>query len=140
MAFELLFQDTVPSWLARIDAGANTIWENWEGVDDDGLGSLNHYSKGAVVTFLHRYVAGIRPDEDFPGYRRFCIEPVVGGGLTSAHATLDGPYGRIESSWTRSGNDFDLRVTVPPGTDATVVLPNGTEHTIGPGTAAFTSP
>ena len=85
VAFELLFQDTVPSWLAMIDAGANTIWESWEGIDaEEGVGSLNHYSKGAVITFLHRYVAGIRPDEDAPGYRRFRIEPVIGGGLTSA--------------------------------------------------------
>ena len=67
VAFELLFQDTVPSWLAMIDAGANTIWESWEGIDaEEAVGSLNHYSKGAVITFLHRYVAGIRPDEDIP--------------------------------------------------------------------------
>ena len=140
VAFELLFQDTVPSWLAMIDAGANTIWESWEGIDaEEGVGSLNHYSKGAVITFLHRYVAGIRPDEDAPGYRRFRIEPVIGGGLTSASATLDGPYGRIESSWTRSGSDFELRVTVPPGSDATVVLPDGSRHVVGPGAATFTS-
>ena len=140
VAFELLFQDTVPSWLAMIDAGATTIWESWEGVDaEDGVGSLNHYSKGAVITFLHRYVAGIRPDEDAPGYRRFRIEPVPGGGLTSATRALDSPYGRIESSWTRSGNGLDLRVTVPPGTGATVVLPDGTRHEVGPGAATFTS-
>jgi alpha-L-rhamnosidase len=98
---------------------------------------LNHYSKGAVVTFLHRYVAGIRPDEDAPGYRRFRIEPVVGGGLTSASATLDCPQGRIESSWTRSGAGFELRVVVPPGSHATVVLPDGAEHQVGPGSATL---
>ena len=141
VAYELLFQDTVPSWLAMIDAGANTIWENWEGIDaEDGVGSLNHYSKGAVITFLHRYVAGIRPDEDAPGYRRFRIEPVPGGGLASAGAALDGPYGRIESVVDAVGSDFDLRVTVPPGTGATVVLPDGTRHDVGPGAATFTSP
>ena len=37
VAYELLFQDTPPSWLAMIDRGATTIWEHWEGVDADGV-------------------------------------------------------------------------------------------------------
>ena len=32
--------------------------------------SLNHYSKGAVVSFLHQYVAGIRLIDDAPGLPR----------------------------------------------------------------------
>src|SRR5258708_13086543 len=41
-------------------SGATTVWERWDGIDADGgpFESLNHYSKGAVITFLHRYVAG----------------------------------------------------------------------------------
>ena len=62
LAYELLFQDTEPSWLTMIDRGATTMWERWDGVDADGVPheSLNHYSKGAVISFLHRYVAGLR--------------------------------------------------------------------------------
>lgn len=58
VAFDLLFQDTSPSWLTMIDRGATTIWEHWDGIDAKGTpsGSLNHYSKGAVIGFLHRYV------------------------------------------------------------------------------------
>ena len=92
VAYTLLFQDTAPSWLAMIDQGATTIWENWEGPDagsDTGIASLNHYSKGAVISFLHRHVAGLRPDEDHPGYERFTIAPMPGGGLTSAEAVHD---------------------------------------------------
>lgn len=133
VAFELLLQDTPPSWLAMIDAGATTIWENWEGIDAGGSGSMNHYSKGAVVSFLHRYVAGIRPDPTAPGYRRFRIEPVPGGGITSATARLDAPPGPIESSWTTGSTTFSLEVTVPPGSAATIALPDGTEHEAGPG-------
>ena len=62
VAYDLLLQDTAPSWLVMIDRGATTMWERWEGVDEDGVPheSLNHYSKGAVVSFLHRYVAGLQ--------------------------------------------------------------------------------
>ena len=50
VAYDLLLQDTAPSWLVMIDRGATTVWERWEGIDDDGVPheSLNHYSKGAV--------------------------------------------------------------------------------------------
>ena len=82
VAYDLLFQNTSPSWLSMIDQGATTIWELWTGFDGKGEGSLNHYSKGSVVSFLHHYVAGLQIVE--PGYRRFRVAPRPGGGLTSA--------------------------------------------------------
>ena len=77
VAYELLFTDTMPSWLYMIERGATTVWERWDGVRPDGtpFESLNHYSKGAVVSFLHRYVAGIRLLENDGGaaYRHFRV-------------------------------------------------------------------
>ena len=140
LAFRLLLQETAPSWLSMMAAGATTIWENWEGAAEENPGSLNHYSKGAVVTFLHRYVAGIRPIDGEPAYRRFEIRPVPGGGLTWAEAELDSPYGRIRSAWRIEGESFDLEVDVPPGTEATVVLPDGSSVTVAPGHHVFTVP
>ena len=137
VAYELLFTDTMPSWLYMIERGATTMWERWDGMRPDGtpFESLNHYSKGAVVSFLHRYVAGIRLLEDGGGaaYRHFLIEPSPGGGITWAQARHDSPYGRIESSWRLSGDAFELVVTVPPGTTAEMVLPDGTTKTASSG-------
>jgi len=139
LAYELLFQDTEPSWLTMIDRGATTIWESWSGIDADGTPhlSLNHYSKGAVVTFLHRYVAGIQLLDDGPGYRRFRIAPRPGGGLTTARAAHDSPYGCIESSWRLRDDRFSLTVTVPPGTSAEVLLPDGHRFDAQPGTSHY---
>ncbi len=122
-----------------IDRGATTVWESWEGIDADGVPheSLNHYSKGAVIDFLHRYVAGIRLG-DAPAYRSFVIEPVPGGGLTSASAAHESPYGRIESSWAIHDGVLRLRVLVPPGTSA-VVRAGGREMVAGPGRHEFTT-
>jgi alpha-L-rhamnosidase len=140
VAYDLLRQDTPPSWLAMVERGATTVWENWEGLDEDGAGdgSLNHYSKGAVISFLHRYVAGIRLDE--PAYRRFRVEPRPGGGMTWAEAVHDSPHGRIGSSWRIAGGTFTLAVTVPPGTTAEVRLPDGTVRELEPGTAELRCP
>lgn len=138
VAYDLLRQDTPPSWLAMVDRGATTVWEDWEGVDGDGTASLNHYSKGAVISFLHRYVAGIRPSDDDVAYRRFRIQPEPGGGLTWAEAVHDSPYDRIESSWRTTERTFTLTTTVPPGTVAEVRLPDRTVVEVGPGTTEHT--
>ncbi len=140
LAFELLYQNTSPSWMTMLERGATTVWEDWDGIDDAGTpsASLNHYSKGAVISFLHRYVAGIQLDLTKPAYRRFRVVPRVGGGLTSVQATHECPYGLISVSWTlASSEDFQLQVTVPPGTHAEVVLPTGESAEVGPGTHQF---
>ena len=133
IAYALLLQTKAPSWLHMIESGATTIWENWEGLDNNGSGSLNHYSKGAVVSFLHRYVAGLRPVAGSPAYRSFEVRPVVGGGITRAEARLLSPYGPIETSWRVEGDSFALGFSVPSGTQADVTLPDGRTMTRGPG-------
>jgi alpha-L-rhamnosidase len=135
VAYELLFRDTEPSWLTMIDRGATTVWEAWNGVDADGVphDSLNHYSKGAVISFLHRYVAGIELLDAGPAYRRFRVRPRPGGGLTRAQAAHESPYGRIVVSWQLRGDDVGVSVTVPAGTSAEIVLPDGRTFDAGPG-------
>ena len=101
--------------------------------------SLNHYSKGAVISFLHNYVAGIaatrRPS---PAYRHFRVEPRPGwrDHLGRGRARL----ARTAGSSRRGDVDaetFELDVTVPPGTIAEVVLPDGSERTVVPGRHRF---
>jgi alpha-L-rhamnosidase len=135
VAYDVLLQDTPPSWMAMRARGATTVWENWEGIDADGVphDSLNHYSKGAVITFLHRYVAGLQLLQDHPGYRRFRVAPRPGGGLTWAEATHESPHGPIRVAWRIADGAFHLTVAVPPGTTAEVVLPDGSVREQAPG-------
>lgn len=138
-AYQLLFQDTEPSWLTMVDRGATTIWEAWNGIDERGTAhlSLNHYSKGAVVSFLHRYVGGIQLLDDAPGFRRFRVAPRPGAQLDWARTAHDSPYGPIDVHWTLAGSRFELVVTVPAGTSAEVVLPDGARHEAAPGVSRY---
>lgn len=133
LAYDLLRQDTTPSWLTMVDRGATTLWEHWDGVDARGVphGSLNHYSKGAVATFLHRYVAGLRPAS--PGHRQFEVRPRPGGGITWASARYHGPFGPIDLAWHVGDGAMELDVVVPGGSTATVVMPGGEPQEVGPG-------
>lgn len=139
LAYELLLQTSPPSWLHMLEHGATTVWELWDAIDEQGVAheSLNHYGKGAVIDFLHRYVAGLRSLDEGPGYRRFRVEPRPGGALTWAEASHESPYGRIEVAWRRHGQVVRLRVAVPPGTSCEVVLPDARGAEVGPGTALF---
>ncbi|MFJ5989242.1 family 78 glycoside hydrolase catalytic domain [Lentzea sp. NPDC092896] len=133
LAYALLFQNSPPSWLTMIDRGATTVWESWEGVDENGTPheSLNHYSKGAVISFLHRYVAGLRRVE--PTWRRFRVEPRPGGGIRSTSTTHTTRHGTISVAWRLDDERFALELDVPSGTVAEVRLPGETAHEVGPG-------
>ncbi|MHC3469450.1 alpha-L-rhamnosidase C-terminal domain-containing protein [Streptomyces sp. 7R007] len=104
-------------------------------------GGICPNGKGAVVSFLHQYTAGIRPhptpDATAAGYRRFVIAPRPGGGLTSASARHDCPHGTITSDWRRGADALTLTVDVPPGTEADI--PPGADPTrAAPGTHTYT--
>jgi len=151
VAYDLLMQDTEPSWLAMVDRGATTVWELWNGLDAGGTAhqSLNHYSKGAVVSFLHRYTAGLRQAPGSAGWDRVIIEPRPGAGITSAATSHLGPHGQITVAWTLSkgasgprGTDdgvLTLTADIPSGTTAEVLLPGEPAAAVGPGHHTFTA-
>jgi alpha-L-rhamnosidase len=135
VAYELLFQRTSPSWLTMLDRGATTVWEDWNGVDEHGhaTASLNHYSKGTVLGFLHSHIAGLRQSESSTAWEEFEVRPVLGGGLDHASARFLSPQGPIEASWIREGTSFALTVVVPSGSTATAKLPDGSGVFLTPG-------
>ncbi|MBR1669204.1 MAG: family 78 glycoside hydrolase catalytic domain [Butyrivibrio sp.] len=145
-AFKMLTCRECPSWLYEVKQGATTIWERWDGLDENGncpigddgtdtMISYNHYASGAVGDFLYRRVAGIEPIE--AGYRRFRIKPLVGGGLTSAQARVGTPYGEIKSDWHITDSRFTIDVKVPVGTECSLILPDGSEHDVTNGKYSF---
>ncbi len=139
LAYSLLMQDTSPSWLYAVKKGATTIWESWNGIDEEGNphNSLNHYSYGAIGNWLYQVVAGIAPGA--PGYRQIMFQPQPGGGLTFASASYQSLYGEIASRWQSDGERFQLTVTVPTNTTATVVIPTRLGRQITEGGVALES-
>ena len=126
-AYRLLLQTACPSWLYSVTMGATTVWERWDSMLPDGsinpgeMTSFNHYALGAVADWLHRTVAGLAPAE--PAYREILVRPLPGGGLTSAAARHETPYGPAAVSWERRDGRLHLTVEVPVGSSATVHVP-----------------
>ncbi|GGE92365.1 glycoside hydrolase family 78 protein [Mycetocola zhadangensis] len=140
-AYALLLERECPSWLYTVLQGGTTIWERWDSLLPDGtvnageMTSFNHYALGAVADWMHRVVGGLAAAE--PGYRRARIQPRPGGDLTSASATHLTPYGELSSSWSIVDGVFVLDVTVPTGTSAVVILPDGSEYEVSSGSHRF---
>lgn len=141
-AFKMLMNTKCPSWLYEVKSGATTIWERWDGLDENGecpigndgtdmMISYNHYASGAVGAFLYRRIAGIEAIE--PGYKRFQIRPFAGGGLTWAKGTTDTPYGKIVSQWRIENDRFYLEIEIPCSTVCMVKLPDGSQMEYGSG-------
>lgn len=137
-AYRLLTSTRCPSWLYQITMGATTTWERWDSMRPDGslnpggMTSFNHYALGSVAEWMHAHIGGLEPID--PGWKRFRVEPTVGGGLTSASTSHLTPYGEAKVEWKRNDDTMDLTVTVPVGTTAVVEIPNYKTREIGFGT------
>ncbi len=143
VAYKMLLNTKCPSWLYEVAQGATTIWERWDGLDENGqcpigddgtdmMISYNHYASGAIGDFLYKRVAGIEAVE--PGYRRVRVAPLLGGGLTWARGAVETVLGRVSSSWKIEGGRFEIEVEVPVGATCELVLPDGTVQELGSGT------
>lgn len=139
LAYTLLEQKTMPSWLYEIEQGATTIWEKWNPYKDGNydLYSLNHYANGAVGCWLFETVGGISPLA--PGFKKILIAPQPGGHLTWAKATYQSVHGLIVSSWKRQGPILLTHVVIPKGATAIVRLPNQPDKNLKSGTYHFKS-
>ena len=136
-AYRLLENEEIPGWLSMPKNGATTIWENWDGpfnTQGAGLGSLNHYSKGALVEWLFTSMCGIRVD----GENHFIVAPIDGGHFKYAKASYTSIYGTIESGWERGHNITVYTVSVPCNCTAQICLPGRETITAGSGTHHFT--
>ena len=144
-AYLLLNREEYPSWLYPVKSGATTIWERWDGqkpdgsFQDKGMNSFNHYAYGAIGDWMYRVMAGIELDPAEPGYKHVLIQPQPGGGFTSVKASHTSPYGSVSSAWTLANGTFELAVTVPPNTHATVRLPGAAIASVTEGGTAIGS-
>ena len=132
-AYKLLLQEDIPGLLYQVKQGATTIWESWEGnTGASGVASLNHYSKGAVVSWLIEGVCGIRVQNG-----AIAIRPQPYQLMEYASASFDAPCGRIESGWEYVGDKVEYTVTIPANTTASFIAPDGSRRELGVGEQSF---
>lgn len=118
--FDIINSKEYPGWGHMVDRGATTLWETWKESDD--IYSNSHPMFGSVTEWFYRWLGGIRPHPNYPGFERFYIKPFTPVGLESASTTYSAPNGKIISNWIKENQGYLFEITVPKTSIAQVVI------------------
>ena len=135
LAYRVMNQRTMPSYGWWIDQGATTTWEEW-----NGNGSRNHPMFGGGISWFYRYLAGMNPDPEKPGYRHIIFKPVPPKDITFATYSNLTPYGTASVDWKKNNGYFSMEVKVPVGCSATVWVPARAENEVTENGKRITAP
>ena len=132
LAVDLLLNEEYPGWLYAVNLGATTIWERWNSVmpdgkmNPDGMNSLNHYSYGSIESWMYRFVCGINPCEDAPGFKKAWIAPHTDKRFGFVKGSLNTPLGVYVSEWEYDKDGkTNYRIEIPFDATAIISLKEG---------------
>lgn len=127
LAYKLLFNRDLPSWLYQVEQGATTVWEHWDGIKPDGtfwaddMNSFNHYAYGSIGIWMYETIGGICLRA--PGYKQSLLAPKPTIALDFCRTSLETNYGKLSVEWKIQKGYLSFTFTVPSNTDAEIVLP-----------------
>jgi alpha-L-rhamnosidase len=130
-AFDLLFQNKIPSWLYEIESGATGIWESWMAILPGGKinpVSFIQYANGCIGDWMYRMIGGIDLTEN--GCSRIKMAPQMDERISSAKAELNSVKGIILSEWKMEEEKFKYSIKVPVNAIAEVHLPQANAENI----------
>jgi len=130
LLYTMLNHYDTPGYGYQLRHGATTLTEQWNPLQGT---SLNHFMLGQIDEWLFKSLGGIRNQPGTHGMRHLLIAPRLVGDLQSISASTASLYGAISVSLTRSA----LTVAIPVGSDAVVILPDGSRHSVKSGTHRF---
>ena len=111
VAFKLLNNSEIGSFLYMKRHGATTLWESWMG----GTASRFHPMFGGCARQLFSSILGIRQCKGSAGYSRIKIKPKIPKLLSFAKGSIKTPYGEISVEWCKKNGETTLRYQVPEG-------------------------
>jgi len=117
---DMLLRNDPPSYGFQLAKGATTLTEDWNG---SPMSSQNHFMLGHAEEWFYRGLAGIDFDMSRPIHAQITIRPAFLFGIRGASARYQSVLGLIESKWQEIAGGFELQLAIPPGAQATLLLP-----------------
>ena len=122
-------QTDKPGYGYQIKKGATALTEKWDaGVGS--FGSQNHFMSGQINEWFFHDLLGIGVEADGAGFRKSIIKPMPVGDLKWVKGSYKTVSGTIRVEWKRDNAIFDLKLSIPANTSATVYIPAVTENTV----------
>jgi alpha-L-rhamnosidase len=121
LVYQVVNSTIYPGWGYMMDRGATTIWETWK--ESDNTYSNCHPMFGSITEWYYRWLGGIRPDPEYPGFKEFVLAPFVPEGLEYVQCSYESPYGKIVSNWkvVKEGV-VQYNMKIPEGSKARLIL------------------
>jgi hypothetical protein len=132
--FDMNNRNDVPGYGYQLAKGATALTESWQALPNV---SNNHFMLGHIMEWFFEGLAGISQVVNSVGYKNIVIRPQIVGDITYAAASFQSPYGEIKSAWKKTGNAFELNVTIPANSTAEIYLP-GAGKAIKAGSGNYT--
>ena len=119
LAYDLLTSKDEHSWHEMLKHGATTCMEVW-GPDQKSNTSWCHPWSSGPVFLISEYVMGLSPS--VPGWKAVRFAPQLPASWEEAHFRRPIPQGRVTVEYARASG---FVLTVPPGVEADVQVPEG---------------
>ncbi|MBN2853715.1 MAG: family 78 glycoside hydrolase catalytic domain [Clostridia bacterium] len=102
---KMLKNNEYPSFGYMKENNATTLWETW-----DGNSSINHPMFGGIVSFIFKYIAGIKY---INASNEIIIQPEFNIGINHCHIEYESIYGNISVYWSKSDQHIDIEIKSP---------------------------
>ena len=122
LMYLMMTKKDYPGFGFMLENGATTTWEHWRGER-----SRIHNCYNAPGSWFYQSIGGIRPLEDYPGYKKFLLAPRPPEALSWAKISKETPYGTILVEWHKEQDLMIMQVTIPTGSTARLKLPKGSQ-------------
>lgn len=119
IAYSLLLKESYPSWLYSVNLGATTIWEHWDGINENGefwsakMNSFNHYSFGSIAAWMYETVLGIKLNGEKNGRLNIRISPMPNQRLDWAEGSVKTDLGEVFVRWENSCGKTKYNIRIP---------------------------
>lgn len=127
LAYKIAEQTDFPGYSHMIDICGGTLGEEFY-----GGGSYNHHMFSAIGEWFYSGIAGIKLDEDNPGFKHICIEPNIPQEMKKFKAWHMTPFGKIEVKFDKD----KIYIELPSGITADFKYGNISEN-LSAGTYVF---
>lgn len=120
-------RNDVPGYGWQLDHGATALTESWQAYANV---SNNHLMLGHLMEWFYAWLGGIRQQPGSAGFRQILIDPQLVGDICWAETSWRSPQGIIACRWEKTENKITIRVTIPKGSSAKVILPTTDRRTV----------
>jgi alpha-L-rhamnosidase len=124
-------QSDKPGYGYQLKMGATALTEKWN-ADRGIFGSQNHFMLGQINEWFFHDLAGIGVAEDGSGagFKHAIIKPILAGDLKWVKGSYKTVNGLISTAWNREKDLFELDLSIPVNTEATVYIPTNNEASV----------